>query len=400
MRNQFPLLNQTVNGRPLIYFDNAATTQKPRSVIEALAGYYETCNANIHRGAHYLAHIATEKYEAVRAQVAQHINAPAAEEIIFTSGTTDSINLVAQSYGRHLLKPGDEILLTTMEHHSNIVPWQLIAEERGAVVKELPIGPDGTWQLDTLDQLLSERTRVVAVNHVSNALGTINPVKALCRKAHDAGAVVLVDGAQAVPHLDVDVRELECDFYAMSAHKAYGPMGCGVLWGRAALLERMPPWRGGGEMIKTVSFSKSTYNDIPFKFEAGTPNVEGVIGLGAALEFIQSMGSALIKQWEHQLLEEGTHRLSEIDELTIYGPAPSGKVPVISFNVTGLHPSDLGTLLDKQGIAVRTGHHCTQPLMQHLGVPGTVRVSFALYNTTQEVETFVAALHKAIRMLK
>jgi len=399
IRAQFPLLHQKLGRYDLVYLDNAATTQKPQSVIDAIAHYYTRDNANIHRGVHQIATRATEAFEASREKVQRFLNAAHKEEIVFTSGTTDAINLVAQAWGRADLMPGDEIVVSEMEHHSNIVPWQMIAQEKGAFIKVIPVTATGEWNIEALDELIGSRTKLIAVNHVSNALGTINPVHEVVRRARKVGACVLLDGAQAVSHFPVDVLALDCDFYCFSAHKLYGPTGIGVLYGRRQLLETMPPWRGGGEMIDRVSFSGTTYNKPPYKFEAGTPHIEGVIGLGAAVDFVQSLGWDAIHQRENELLHAATERLLRIDGLKIYGTS-SRKVGVISFLVEGVHPYDLGTLLDNQGIAVRTGHHCTQPLWERFGVPGTVRASFAPYNTLQETEVLASALHTSINMLR
>ena len=399
LRKQFPILHQQVNGYPLVYLDNAATTQKPLSVINAIDDYYKRYNANIHRGAHHLANIATEAFEEVRSKTKSFLNASETSEIIFTSGTTDAINLVAQTWGRKNLQPGDEILVSMLEHHSNIVPWQLIAEEKGASLKVIPLTGSGEWDLSAIDSLLSSKTKLVAVNHVSNALGTINPIKTLIDKAHAIGAMILIDGAQAVAHFPVDVRALDCDFYCYSAHKMFGPTGTGVLYGKKELLEAMPPYRGGGEMISSVSFEKTTYNELPHKFEAGTPNIEGVIAMGAALDFIHSLDWAAMEQHEQELLSYATDKLSAISGLRIYGTAQH-KVGVISFLVGDLHPYDVGTLLDKQGVAVRTGHHCTEPLWNFCKVTGSVRISFSVYNTIEEVDAFIAALHKTLSILK
>jgi len=398
-RDHFPILHQEVNGRPLIYFDNAATTQKPRAVIDAIQHYYLWDNANIHRGAHTLAHRSTLNYEAARTAVQEFIHAAHVEEIIFTSGTTDAINLVASTWGRKNLQSGDEIIIPVSEHHSNIVPWQMIAEERGAIIRVLPILEDGTWDLDVFSQLLNERTKLVACNQISNALGTVNPVAHVVRLAHAVGAIVLVDGAQSVAHETIDVQQMDCDFFCFSAHKMYGPTGAGVLYGKRALLQEMPPYRGGGEMIRTVSFQGTTYNDLPFKFEAGTPHIEGVIGMGEAIRFMQSVGVQHMHEEEQKLLAHCTQQLQMIDGLRIYGTAAQ-KSAVISFTVEGVHHYDLGTLLDQQGIAVRTGHHCTEPLWNHFQIQGTTRASFAPYNTLQEVDLFVHALQKSINMLR
>lgn len=399
IRKEFPILRQQVNGYPLVYFDNAATTQKPVSVIESIQHYYTLQNANIHRGAHHLAHISTVAFESTREKVRHFLHAAHTEEIIFTSGTTDSINLVAQTWGRQNLQAGDEIVLSMLEHHSNIVPWQMIAEEKGAVIKVIPINQAGEWMTDSIDTLITAKTKLVAVNHVSNALGTINPVKYLIDKAHSVGAKILLDGAQAVSHFAVDVQDLDCDFYCFSGHKLYGPTGTGVLYGKKELLEKMPPYRGGGEMIKSVSFEKTTYNELPHKFEAGTPHIGGFIALGAAIDFVQSFDWQSLRTAEEELLEYTTTLLEQIDGVRIYGTSKN-KVSVISFLVENIHPYDIGTLLDKQGVAVRTGHHCTEPLWNHYGIVGSVRASFALYNTTEEVDLFIAALKKSLQLLR
>ncbi len=398
IRSLFPILQQQVHGRPLVYLDNAATTQKPIAVIERIDAYYRTTNANIHRGAHHLANISTEHFEQTREKTRAFLNARETAEIIFTSGTTDSINLVAQTWGRQNIGAGDEILLSMLEHHSNIVPWQMLAEEKGAVIRVIPIHDNGTWQVESLDTLINERTKLVAVNHVSNALGTINPIETLIAKAHATGAKVLIDGAQSVTHMPVDVHALDCDFYCFSAHKLYGPTGVGVLYGKRELLDAMPPWRGGGEMIKSVSFEKTTYNELPHKFEAGTPHIAGVIALGIAIDFVQSLSWSEVTAHKQQLLDHATALLLEIDGVRIFGTAPH-KAGVVSFNVASHHPFDIGTLLDQQGVAVRTGHHCTEPLWNFYGVPGTVRASFAVYNTLEEIESFITALKKAIHLL-
>ena len=399
LRDEFPVLHQEVNGYPLVYLDNAATSQKPLSVVESITNYYLGYNSNIHRGVHHLANLATEAFESTRKKVAAMLHTTDVREIIFTSGTTDSINLVAQSWGRKFLKEGDEIVLSMLEHHSNIVPWQMVAAETGAVIRVIPVTPKGEWDISAVDQLISNKTKLIAVNHVSNALGTINPIEYIIEKAKAVGATTMIDGAQSVVHFDVDVKKLDCDFYAFSAHKLYGPTGVGVLYGKAEVLENMNPYRGGGEMINTVSFEGTTYNDIPYKFEAGTPNIEGIIAFGAAVDFVNSLDGEWVKQHEQELLVYATEKLKSIDGLKIYGEAEN-KVSVISFLVDGIHPFDLGTLLDNQGIAVRTGHHCTQPLMNHFGIPGTVRASFAIYNTKEEVDMLYNALIKALAMLK
>ncbi len=382
-----------------MYLDNAATTQKPVEVINALSDYYNRYNANIHRGAHHLAHIATESFELTRKKIQTFINTRESHEIIFTSGTTDSINLVAQTWGRKNLKAGDEILLSMMEHHSNIVPWQLVAEEKNAVIKVIPITPEGEWDLTQIDALLTEKTKLVAVNHVSNSLGTINPIKTLIDKAHAVGAKVLIDGAQAISHLPVDVQVLDCDFYCFSGHKMYGPTGTGVLYGKEELLNEMPPWRGGGEMIKNVTFEKTTYNELPHKFEAGTPNIADFIALGAAVDFMSGFDWKELHEEENALLQYATEQLQTVEAIHFFGMAKE-KTGVISFGIENIHPYDIGTLLDKQGVAVRTGHHCTQPLWDFYNVTGSVRASFAIYNTKEEIDLFIQALNKSISLLR
>lgn len=399
IRDEFPLLHQEVNGAPLVYLDNAATTQKPLSVIESITDYYTSYNSNIHRGVHHLANLATTAFENTRHAVREFISAEHLHEIIFTSGTTESINIVAQCYGEIAVSAGDEILVSHMEHHSNIVPWQMLAARKGATLKVIPVTEKGEWDWTAIDSLLSEKTKIVAVNHVSNSLGTINPVKQLIDKAHAFGAKVLIDGAQAIAHLAVHVEYLDADFYCFSAHKMYGPTGVGVLYGKEALLNAMPPYKGGGEMIETVSFEGTTYNTLPHKFEAGTPNIEGIVALDAAIKFIKQLGWEALESHEQTLLTKATRELSEIEGLKIYGIS-AHKVAVVSFLVEGIHPYDLGTLLDKQGIAVRTGHHCTQPLWDRFGIPGTVRASFSIYNTEEEIEALTYALKRAITMLR
>lgn len=398
IRADFPILNEVINGKPLVYFDNAATTQKPRQVLDALMGYYEHSNANIHRGIHHLAEKATAEFEASRRRMQTFLNARKPEEIIFTYGTTDSINLVTQAYGRAFLGPGDEILISTMEHHSNIVPWQMLCEEKGCVLRIIPINDAGELLMDEYESMLSERTKFVSVVHVSNALGTINPVAEIIEKAHAVGAKVLLDGAQASSHLTLDMQALDCDFYALSLHKIYGPTGIGVLYGKEELLNAMPPYRGGGEMIKEVTFAKTTYNELPYKFEAGTPNIADVVATKAALDYVDDLGKEAIAAYENYLLEYATDALQSIDGLRIVGTAAE-KVSVISFLMEGIHHQDIGVLLDQQGIAIRTGHHCTQPLMQRFGIPGTSRASFAVYNTTDEIDRLVQGLHKVKKML-
>lgn len=398
IREQFPILNRKVKGKDLVYFDNAATSQKPNAVIESLVHCYSHYNANIHRGLHTLADEATAAYEASRVAVQHFIGANAHEEIIFTKGTTESINLVTNAWGRAFLQPGDEIIISTLEHHANIVPWQMIAEEKGAILKVIPIDDNGILDLEAFKGMLTEKTKFVSVVHVSNALGVINPVEEIIRLAHEIDALVLVDGAQSAVHLDIDVAKLNCDFFAYSGHKIYGPTGVGVLYGKKALLEQMPPYQGGGEMIKEVRFEKTTYNELPFKFEAGTPNIADVIALKAAIDFISAVGKPAMRMHEDLLLAHATKKLREVKGLKIIGDVQS-KVSVISFVVEGVHPQDLAILLDNQGIAVRTGHHCAQPLMNRLGIVGTTRASFAAYNTLEEIDRFVEALNKSIKML-
>jgi cysteine desulfurase / selenocysteine lyase len=400
IRKDFPILHHPVRGgRPLVYLDNAATTQKPRQVIDRIVRYYTEENANVHRGVHYLSEAATDSYEKARTTVKRFINARDEKEIVFTRGTTEGINLVAQSWGRKNVGAGDEILITAIEHHSNIVPWQLLCEEKGAHLRIAPVNDDGDVMLDEFEKLLTPRTKIVAFGHASNALGTINPIRKMIALAHAAGAVTLIDGAQGVPHLHVDVRELDCDFYAFSAHKVYGPTGTGVLYGKESILDAMPPWQGGGDMILSVSFEKTTYNALPYKFEAGTPNIEGVIGLAAALDYVSAIGIDTIAAHEQDLLHYATKRLLEIDGLRIIGTATE-KASVISFVLEGVHPHDIGTILDEQGIAIRTGHHCAQPLMLRFNVPATGRASFAMYNTRNEADALIDGLHKVIEVFK
>jgi len=399
LRDDFPILHQEINGKPLVYFDNAATTQKPLSVIEAIGHYYLDINANIHRGIHTLAERATAEYEATRKEVADFIQAASTEEIIFTKGVTDGINLVANGFAKSILKQGDEVLISTMEHHSNIVPWQMACEATGAVLKVIPINEVGEIIFDEYVKLLGENTKIVSIVHASNALGTINPAKEIIKKAHEFNIPVLLDGAQSTSHLDIAVQDLDCDFFAFSAHKVYGPTGVGVLYGKREWLEKLPPYQGGGEMIKEVSFSKTTYNELPYKFEAGTPNIEGVVALKYALQYVRQVGKANIQIYEMELLEYANSQLLQFDGLKIIGKAKQ-KVSVVSFVFDGVHHQDLGVILDQQGIAVRTGHHCTQPLMQRFGILGTTRASFALYNTKDEIDMFVLALKKAIKMLR
>jgi cysteine desulfurase/selenocysteine lyase len=398
IRADFPVLDQQVNGSPLIYFDNAATTQKPKSVIDALAHYYQFDNANIHRGLHTLAERATTAYELTRTKVRDFIHAPSSDQIIFTSGTTAGINLVAQTFGRSTFKAGDKILISNLEHHSNIVPWQIIAQETGAIIEVIPVDETGVLDLEAFEIQLDNRVKLVAVNHVSNAIGTINPIAKIISLAHAKGAKVLIDGAQSVAHIDIDVQELDMDFFVFSAHKLFGPTGVGILYGKRALLESMPPYQGGGEMIKEVSFSGTTYNELPYKFEAGTPNIADVIAFGASIDYVKSHGTGELMKQEQALLAYATDKLATIPGLRIVGTAPE-KIAVISFVVEGIHPQDLGVLLDKFGVAIRTGHHCAQPLMQRYGLVGTCRVSFAFYNTLEEIDRFIVALERSIRML-
>jgi cysteine desulfurase/selenocysteine lyase len=397
IREDFPILAQEVNGHPLVYLDNAASTQKPQAVIDTLVRYYTECNANIHRGVHTLSERATFEFEAARIKVQQFINAAAAREIIFTRGTTEAINLVAQTVGRQRLGAGDEVLITHMEHHSNIVPWQIICEEKGATLKVAPITDAGELILEEFEKLLSPRTKFVSVVHVSNTLGTINPVHEIVDMAHSRNVPVLLDGAQAVPHLHVDVQGLDCDFYAFSGHKLYGPTGIGVLYGKADILEAMPPYQGGGDMISSVTFAKTTYNHIPYKFEAGTPNIAGAVGLGAAIDYVNSIGLDNIAKHEQQLLGYTMHALKEVPGVRIIGNARE-KTGATSFVVEGVHPHDIGTILDKEGVALRTGHHCTQPLMDRYGVPATARAALALYNTKEEIDVLVQGLYKVKEM--
>jgi len=393
VRADFPILSRKVRGKPLVYLDNAATTQKPQAVLDAIRNYYETLNSNIHRGVHTLSELATKAYEGARLKARAFLNAGDAREIVFVRGATEAINLVAHSFGRTFLRPGDEVLVTTMEHHSNIVPWQMLRDERGIVLKVAPIADDGSLILEEFEKRLSPKTRLVSVAHVSNALGTVNPVKRIVEIAHARGVPVLVDGAQAAPHLRIDVQDIGCDFYAFSGHKAYAPTGVGVLYGKAHLLEEMPPYQGGGEMIISVTFEKTVYNRIPHKFEAGTPNIEGVIGLGAAIDYLTGLGLDAVAAHEESLLEHGTKVLSAIKDLRIIGTAPE-KAGVISFVLGDVHAHDVGTILDREGIAIRTGHHCAQPVMDRFGVPATARASFGVYNTTQDLDALAAGLRR------
>ncbi len=397
VRADFPILSQKVNGKPLVYFDNGATSQKPQVVIDAISKYYIEINANIHRGVHTLSQLATDAYEVSRNTIQNHLNAKHNHEIIFTSGTTFGINLVANGF-TSLLKAGDEVMVSALEHHSNIVPWQFLCEKTGAKLVVIPMNEKGELIISEFDKLLSEKTKIVTVNHISNALGTVNPIEYIIKKAHRVGAPVLIDGAQATPHLRPDVQALDCDFYVFSGHKVYGPTGVGILYGKEEWLRKLPPYQGGGEMIAEVTFEKTTYADLPHKFEAGTPNIEGGIVLGTAIDYMNSIGFDKIAAYEQELLDYGTKRLKEINGLTIYGTSEN-KASVISFNIEGIHPYDIGTIIDKLGIAVRTGHHCAQPIMNFFNIPGTIRASFAFYNTKEEIDIFVEAVKKAQMML-
>jgi len=398
IREEFPALRQQIYGKNLIYFDNGATSQKPKLVLDAINLFYSKENANIHRGVHFMSQKATTEYEAARQRIQQYIGARKSEEIIFTKGTTDSINLVAYSFGQ-LLSAGDEILISAMEHHSNIVPWQMLCERQGCVLKVAPINQRGELIMEEFDRLLSKKTKLVSITHISNTLGTVNPVKEIIDKAHAVGAKVLVDGAQSIQHMHINVKELNCDFYAFSSHKVFGPTGIGVLYGKEELLDRMPPYQGGGDMISRVTFERTTYNELPFKFEAGTPHIAGGICLGKAFEFLSSIEMEAAEKHERELAKYAEDMLDTFEGLQIIGEAKN-KTSVVSFAVKGIHPFDIGTLLDKQGIAVRTGHHCTQPLMDFYQIPGTVRASFAFYNTKEEIDTFVAAVERSLSMLK
>ena len=397
IRNDFPILNTKVNGNQLIYFDNAATSQTPNCVIDSISDYYKNLNSNIHRGVHKLSQLATDKYEESRKKFKEHLNARSASEIIFTSGTTHSINLISNGF-TGFLKEGDEIIVSQLEHHSNIVPWQMLCEKTGAIMKVIPMNEKGDLDLSEFSDLLGNKTKVVFVNHVSNALGTVNPIETIIEKSHKAGAAVLIDGAQAAPHFEIDVRKLDVDFYVCSAHKLCGPTGVGILYGKKEWLEKLPPYQGGGEMIDQVSFEKSTYADLPNKFEAGTPNISGVIASGIALDYINKLGLANIKQYEDYLLDYATAKLEEIDGIKIYGESRT-KVSVISFNIGEIHPYDIGSVIDNLGIAVRTGHHCAQPIMDYFDIPGTIRISFSFYNTIDEINILIDALKRASKML-
>jgi cysteine desulfurase/selenocysteine lyase len=398
VRDDFPILHQEVHGKPLVYLDNAATSQKPLRVIEAMRQYYELDNANVHRGVHSLSARATFGYERARGKVKNFLNAADTKEIIFTRGTTESINLVANAWGRANLNEGDEVLISEMEHHSNIVPWQLVCEQTGAKLRVAPIDDRGELKMEEYERLLGPRTKVVGVAHVSNALGTVNPVAEMTRMAHEHGAVVLVDGAQAAPHTAIDVQKIDCDFYAFSGHKVYGPTGIGVLYGKAAVLDAMPPWQGGGEMILSVTFEKTTFNELPAKFEAGTPNIAGAIGLGTAVDYLRGLDLESVERYEHDLLHYAEESLLTVEGLTIIGTARA-KSGACSFTIDGIHPHDIGTILDHEGIAIRTGHHCAQPVMQHFGVPATARASFAIYNTREDADRLVEGLHRVRKVM-
>lgn len=397
IRSDFPILSQQINGKPLVYFDNGATAQKPQIVIDAETKYYQEINANIHRGVHHLSQVATDAYEKSRETIQNHINAKHSHEVLFTSGTTFGINLVANGFAQ-LLQPGDEVIVSHLEHHSNIVPWQFACERSGAVLKVIPMLADGSLDTDAYLNLLNERTKVVAVNHISNALGTINPIEWMIEKAHECNAAVLIDGAQATPHLKPDVQKLDCDFYVFSGHKVCGPTGTGILYGKEKWLNLLPPYQGGGEMIKEVTFEKTTYACLPHKFEAGTPNIAGGIVLGVAIDYLNEIGFDNIAAYEHELLNYATEELSKLEGIEFYGTAKE-KTSVISFNFKGLHPYDVGAIIDKMGIAVRTGHHCAQPIMKFYNIPGTIRASFAFYNTKEEIDAMIGALKKAQMML-
>lgn len=399
LRKDFPMLTKTMHGKPLVYLDSGATAQKPQAVIDAISDFYSNHYGTVHRAIYELSVHSTQEYQATRIKTQAFLNAAKVEEIIFTRGTTESINLVAYSFGKAFVKPGDEILISEMEHHSNIVPWQILCEDRGAILKVIPMNNRGELLLDEYKRLLSPKTKLVAMTYVSNALGTINPVKEMIALAHESGAKVLIDGAQAAPHLPIDVQALDTDFFVFSGHKTYGPTGIGVLYGKEELLNQMPPYQGGGDMIEYVSFSNTTYNVLPLKFEAGTPMIAEVIGLGAAIDYMQKVGIAAIQQWEHALLEQATEQMLEIPGLRIIGTAEE-KGGIVSFTVDGIHPLDIGTMLDLKGIAIRTGHHCAQPALRYFGVTATARISFGLYNTPEDVNSFVKALEETIRMFK
>ena len=397
IRKDFPILSRTVYGKPLIYFDNAATTQKPKPVLDTLNTYYSHVNSNIHRGVHYLSDSATTEYECARRIVKEFINAKYVEEIIYTRGATESINLVTATYGRKFLKEGDEIIITAMEHHSNIVPWQILCEEKGCKLRVIPIDDNGDLLLDEFDKLINEKTKFVSVVHISNSLGSVNDIEYILQKAKEVGAVTLIDAAQSIQHTEIDVQKLDCDFLVFSGHKIYGPTGIGVLYGKKDLFEAMPPYQGGGDMIRSVSFEKTLYNDLPWKFEAGTPNIAGAIGLGSAIRYLQTIGMVQIAKYEKEILEYATAKITEVPKLKIVGTAKK-KSSVISFVFDEIHPHDVGTLLDRDGIAIRTGHHCTEPVMRRFGIPATSRASFAFYNTKEEIDVFVNSINKVVKM--
>jgi cysteine desulfurase/selenocysteine lyase len=397
IRNDFPILSQKVHGKPLVYFDNAATTQKPQQVIDALVDYYKGYNANVHRGVHHLSQVATEAYEDVRKKMASFLNVADSSELIFTRGTTESINLVAFSFGEAFVNEGDEIIVSTIEHHSNIVPWQLLCQRKKAILKVIPVFDNGVLDFDAYTKLITNRTKLVAVAHISNALGTINPIAEMIKVAHEKGVAILIDGAQGLPHGKVDVQALDCDFYCFSGHKMYGPTGIGGLYGRKSLLDQMPPYQGGGEMIKEVSFKGTTFNELPYKFEAGTPSIADAIAMGAAIDYLDNIGWDAIEKQEHTLLQYATEQLIKEGGITIIGTAPH-KASLISFLVDGIHPFDAGTILDQLGIAIRTGHHCAQPLMDRFGIPGTMRASFSFYNTTEEIDQLIAGIRRVKQM--
>jgi cysteine desulfurase/selenocysteine lyase len=397
IRSDFPILNEEVYGKPLVYFDNAATTHKPQVVIDAISEVYKKYNSNIHRGVHYLSNVCTQAHEDARKKVQEFINAAHSHEIIFTRGTTESINLLSTSFADTFLKEGDEVLISQMEHHSNIVPWQLLEKRKGIVLKYIPINETGELEMDKLDSLITDKTKLVAITHISNALGTINPIKTIIDKAHAEDIPVMIDGAQAVQHVKIDVQELDCDFYVFSGHKLYGPTGIGVLYGKEKWLDKMQPYHGGGEMIKTVSFEGTTFNELPFKFEAGTPDFSGSVGLGAAIDYVKSIGIEVIDQYEKKLLEHANKGLSSIPNIRFFGTAKE-KASVISFLIGDIHPFDIGTMLDKMGIAIRTGHHCAQPLMQYFNIPGTLRASFAIYNTKEEIDKLVESTQRVAQL--
>lgn len=393
IRAEFPVLEVKVNGKPIVYFDNAATSQKPAAVIDRVNKYYLSENANIHRGVHYLSNISTDNYEKSRTKIGKFINAKSSKEIIYTRGTTESINLVAQSYVKSRVKEGDEILISAMEHHSNIVPWQFICREKGCKIRVLPMNNKGELILDRLKDMINEKTAFISVTHISNALGSVNDIGKIIKAAHDKGIKVLIDGAQSIPHTPIDVRELDCDFFAFSGHKVYGPTGIGILYGKESLLDEMEPYQGGGDMIKSVTFEKTIFNDIPYKFEAGTPNIAGAIGLGSAIDYVESLGISNIEKHEKKLIDYATSQLKKFEDVRIIGESDS-KAGVISFYMDSVHPHDIGTILDQEGIAIRTGHHCSQPVMDFFNVPATARISFACYNTIEEIDLFIEALNK------